>query len=259
MPTSAAGGDAPTLVPDLREWAILLDVDGTILELAPTPLDILVPQSLLRTLRRLKERTAGATALVSGRTLDDLDKVFSPLQLAVIGGHGAELRPSAGVPARRRHADPLDPALKHRLAAVAQAGSGILVEDKGYSLALHYRLVPERENYVRATVAAICAGLPTSTVEILEGTCVVEIKHRGFSKGTAVRELMELAPFVGRRPIFIGDDITDQSAFAVMPDFSGLAISVRRRSKGVDFHFETPEGVRRWLERMVSAHEGAPA
>ncbi len=259
MQASVTGVEAPTLVPDLREWAILLDVDGTILELAPTPLDILVPQSLLHTLRRLIERTAGATALVSGRTLDDLDHVFAPLQLAAIGGHGAELRPSAGAPVRRRHADPLDPALKHELAAVARAGSGILLEDKGYSLALHYRLVPQQERYVRATVAAICAQMPASAVEVLEGTCVVEIKHRGFSKGTAVRELMRGAPFAKRRPIFIGDDITDQSAFAVMPDFNGLAISVRRRSKGVDFHFETPEGVRRWLHRMVTANEGAPA
>ncbi len=102
-------------------------------------------------------------------------------------------------------------------------------------------------------VAAICAQMPASAVEVLEGTCVVEIKHRGFSKGTAVRELMRSAPFAKRRPIFIGDDITDQSAFAVMPHFNGLAISVRRRSKGVDFHFETPEGVRRWLDRMVTA------
>jgi trehalose 6-phosphate phosphatase len=88
---------------------------------------------------------------------------------------------------------------------------------------------------------------------------VVEVKRLGFSKGTAVRELMSYPPFAGRRPIFVGDDTTDQSAFAVMPQYRGLAISVRRRVNGVDFHFDTPDQVRGWLERMVTADEGAPA
>src|SRR5262249_20472548 len=119
MRASVTGVGAPTLVPDLREWAILLDVDGTIIELAPTPLDVRVPPSLLQPLRGLNARSSGATALVSGRTLSDLDLIFAPLQLAAIGGHGAEFRPAAGVPARRSHAEPLDPALKRELEAIA--------------------------------------------------------------------------------------------------------------------------------------------
>src|SRR5262245_64331766 len=101
MQASSTGVAAPMLIPDLREWAILLDVDGTIVDLAPTPADIHVPASLLETLRLLSERTMGATALVSGRTLRDLDQIFAPLRLAVIGGHGAESRLAAGAPARR--------------------------------------------------------------------------------------------------------------------------------------------------------------
>jgi trehalose 6-phosphate phosphatase len=258
MRASVTGVGAPTLVPDLREWAILLDVDGTIIELAPTPLDVRVPPSLLDTLRGLKARSSGATALVSGRTLTDIDLVFAPLQLAAIGGHGAEFRSAAGAPARRNHAEPLDPALKRELEAITAAAPGLLFEDKGYSLALHYRLAPDKGPFVQAAVAAVC-GRASQSLEVLDGTFVVEVKHLGFSKGTAIRELMKHPPFAGRRPIFVGDDITDQSAFAVMPQYHGLAISVRRRVNGVDFHFETPEEVRGWLEQMVMADEGAHA
>jgi trehalose 6-phosphate phosphatase len=258
MPTSIAETSAPTLIPDVDNWAILLDVDGTSIDLAPTPRDIRVPPSLRDNLARLQVGTAGATALVSGRTLNDLDDIFAPLKLAAIGGHGAEMRPWPDTAPRRGHAQPLDPALRMQLAAVAAAGSGILFEDKGYSIALHYRLAPEKGPFVREAVDAICRRA-AQHLELLDGTNVVEVKHLGFSKGTAVRELMALPPFAGRRPIFIGDDTTDQAAFAVMPQFQGIAISVRRRVTGVDFHFETPTEVRAWLERIVPAAEGAPA
>ncbi|MBV8747231.1 MAG: trehalose-phosphatase [Xanthobacteraceae bacterium] len=258
MPTSIAETSAPTLIPDVEDWAILLDVDGTILDLAPTPRDIRVPPSLRETLERIKMRTSGAIALVSGRTLNDLDGIFAPLKLAAIGGHGAELRPGPESAVHRSNAQPLDPALRMELAAIATVGSGILFEDKGYSLALHYRLAPEKGPFVCETVAAI-SRRASQRLELLEGTNVIEVKHLGFSKGTAVRELMAHAPFAGRRPIFIGDDTTDQAAFAVMPQFSGIAISVRRRVTGVDFHFDTPNQVRAWLERIAPADAGATA
>jgi trehalose 6-phosphate phosphatase len=168
------------------------------------------------------------------------------------------MRPWPDTAPRRSHAQPLDPALRMQLAAIATAGSGILFEDKGYSIALHYRLAPEKGAFVREAVAAISRGA-LQRLELLEGTNVVEVKHLGFSKGTAVRELMAQPPFAGRRPIFIGDDTTDQAAFAVMPQFRGIAISVRRRVTGVDFHFDTPSEVRAWLERIVPANEGATA
>jgi trehalose 6-phosphate phosphatase len=259
MQANSTGVAAPTLIPDLREWAVLLDVDGTIVDLAPTPADIHVPASLIETLRHLNEKTKGATALVSGRTLRDLDQIFAPLRLAVVGGHGAELRLAAGAQVLREHVGGVDPALKRALATIAHDSSGILFEDKGYSLALHYRLVPERGRFLRAAVAAICAQVPAQELEVLDGACVIEIKHKGYSKGSAVRELMTHPPFAGRHPIFIGDDTTDRSAFAVIPQFGGLAISVRTRAPGVDFHFETPHEVRAWLDRMVTADEGAAA
>src|ERR1700704_1904041 len=141
---------APTLVPNLQECAILLDVDGTILDLAPTPPEVRVPPSLRHAMARLTERTGGAVALVSGRSLSDLDLLFSPLQLPAIGGHGAEIRPFIGGELDLPRTVPLDTALKRKFALVAEIGPGIIIEDKGYSVCLHYRLAPNLGGLVEA-------------------------------------------------------------------------------------------------------------
>ena len=248
---------APSLIPNLEECAILLDVDGTILDLAPTPREVWVPHSLRATMSRLVERTGGAFALVSGRSLNDLDLLFAPLQFPAVGGHGAEFRPIAGGSPDCDRAIRLDPALKREFAAVAEAGPGILVEDKGYSLALHYRLAPQLEGTVRDRVISIRARHPSAPIEILPGRSVLEIKQVGFSKGTAVRELMTHAPFADRHPIFIGDDVTDELVFEIMSEFDGLAFSVGRQVSGVNGHFEKPEAVRGWLARIAGNAAGA--
>ena len=191
---------APPHLSDLRNRAILLDIDGTILDIAPSPRQVWVPTGLRRILSRLAELTDGALALVSGRSLNDIDLIFSPLQLAAIGGHGVEIRTAA-------HAEPqirlgsLSTALKRQFAAVAELGPGILVEDKGYSLALHYRLAPEQGQALLAAVTDICATVPQGTIEMLPGKMVVEVKPTGVTKATAVCELMSYPPFLGRHPI----------------------------------------------------------
>ena len=240
-----------SLVPDLRKCAILLDIDGTILDLAPSPQQVWVPPGLRRTLARLDDLTGGAMALVSGRSLADIDLIFSPLQLAAIGGHGAELRVAADAEPLLR-AGPLSAALKRKLASVTEIGPGILAENKGYSLAIHYRLAPDKEDEVRAAVEAICAGASPGTVEILPGKLVVEIKPAGINKADAVCELMSFSPFADRNPIFIGDDTTDEAAFAVLPEFDGVPISVGRSVPGVANRFNTPNDVRHWLERIAN-------
>ena len=138
------------------------------------------------------------------------------------------------------HAPPLDKELKKRLAAIAQLSPGILLEDKGYSLALHYRLAPHAEKAIYEAVSLIRADLPNAPIEVLPGKCVCEIKHSGFNKASGVRELMTHEPFKGRRPVFIGDDVTDETVFAIMPDLGGLAFSVGRRAHGVAGHFDEP-------------------
>jgi trehalose 6-phosphate phosphatase len=240
----------PQFSPDLEVTAILLDVDGSILDIAPTPREVFVPHSLRETLTRLSERTKGALAFVSGRRISELDLIFSPLQLPTIGGHGAEMRVAAGdLPAPPR-LPLLDADVKRRFAAIAEAGPGIVLEDKGYSLALHYRLAPDKERIVRQQAEHIRGTLPDAGIELLPGKLVVEVKQSGVSKATAVRELMGYPPFAGRRPIFIGDDVTDLGVFAILPDYKGISISVGRSLPGIDFCFEKPAEVRRWLEQI---------
>jgi trehalose 6-phosphate phosphatase len=245
---------APHLIPDLRKVALLLDIDGTIVDIAPTPTAVRVAPALKGALTRLVDLTGGALALVSGRSLADIDRLFAPLRLAAIGGHGAEFRPAHGEKAEAR--DPLlglEPELRQRLRALA--GGGVVAEDKGFSVALHYRLAPERAALVANAVNAICAESPHAPIEILPGKAVIEVKHAGFSKATGVRELMTHAPFRGRRPIFVGDDTTDETVFAILPELDGIGFAVGRHIAGVAGCFDAPADVRAWLERLAPADE----
>jgi trehalose 6-phosphate phosphatase len=239
------------LVPHLGEVALLLDIDGTLLDLMPTPREVWVPPGLSKTLNGLLERTSGAMALVSGRSLNDIDLIFAPDQFPAVGGHGAEMRLGADNESVATHAPPLDKELKRRLATIAKLSPGILLEDKGYSLALHYRLAPHAEKAIYEAVSLIRADLPNAPIEVLPGKCVCEIKHSGFTKASGVRELMTYEPFKGRKPLFIGDDVTDETVFAIMPDFDGVAFSVGRRVQGVAGHFDTPGDVREFLARLL--------
>jgi trehalose 6-phosphate phosphatase len=240
-----------SLPSDLRRCAILLDIDGTILDIAPTPREVSVPPKLRHTLARLQELTSGALALVSGRPLTDIDLIFAPLELAAVGGHGAELRPVPSAEPQRLAAS-LSEDLRRTLAALTELGNGILVEDKGYSLALHYRLAPEVAPILQAAVVDICDQLPAGTVEVLPGKAVVEVKAARVGKASAVVELMQHAPFRGRHPIFIGDDITDEPVFGVVGQFGGLGFSVGRTVGSADGHFSRPEQVRTWLEQIAA-------
>src|SRR5437879_10774751 len=241
----------------LDQSAILLDIDGTLLDLAPTPREVWVPPGLSKAVNRLLERTSGALALVSGRSLNDIDLIFAPEQFPAVGGHGAEMRLSQDSEAVSTHAPPMDRELKRRLAAIAKLSPGILLEDKGYSLALHYRLAPHAEKAIYEAVSLIRADLPNAPIEVLPGKCVCEIKHSGFTKATGVLELMAHEPFKCRRPIFIGDDVTDEAVFGIMPDLGGLAFSVGRRATGVADHFDEPRDVREWLAHLLDDEAAA--
>jgi trehalose 6-phosphate phosphatase len=236
---------------DLHHIAILLDVDGTLLDIAATPQEVEVPKDLPPALGRVSQRLDGAVALVSGRTIAELDDFFAPLRLPAIGGHGAELRPTRGGAVLANRAVPLDPVFKQQLKDIAERHPGVLIEDKGYSIALHYRKAPKQGVGLIHDVKRAYAAWADKSFELLTGKAVLEIKFSNFNKGTAVRELMSYAPFVGRAPIFVGDDRTDEDAFAVVPEFNGHAMSVGRRIPGVDDHFNSPADVRRWLERLA--------
>jgi trehalose 6-phosphate phosphatase len=237
--------------PNPATIAVLLDVDGTLIEIAPTPQEVRVPASLKHVLGTLRNRMGGALALVSGRPLADIDRLFAPLRVAAVGGHGAENRLTADGEIDRSRVRPFDPELRRRLLAIAAATPGVLAEDKGYSIALHYRLAPDQEQRIRHEINLVCSDLLDLKLEVLPGKSMFEVKPRTFNKGVAVRQLMKHPPFRGRRPIFFGDDVTDESVFKVMPEFDGLAFSVGKRFPGTSGYFATPREVRHWLYGFI--------
>lgn len=247
---------APGMAAGFDELAFLLDVDGTLLDMAPTPREVRVPSELRETLTRLWQRTGGAVAFVSGRLIGELDLIFTPLLLPAVGGHGAELRPvTHGEISQYGGLAPLDPRIKRRFATLAEIGDGVILEDKGYSLAIHYRLAPDKESAVLQAATVLFAELSDFPIELLPGKFMIEIKQKGFDKATGVRELMKFAPFTGRRPVLLGDDVTDESMFTVAPEFDGIAISVGARLAGVSYHVDGPETVRRWLKELSQLRE----
>jgi trehalose 6-phosphate phosphatase len=242
-----------SLLPPLAQCALLLDIDGTLLDLAPAPDEVQVPQSLRQSLQALFEHASGALAFVSGRSICDIDHIFSPLVFPAIGGHGAEMRVSSTSEACALSSRPMNPELKKRFAELAELSGAILIEDKDYSLAIHYRKAPELERAIFSGVAAIRADLPDAAIDVLPGKRVVEIKPSGFSKASGVRELLTHMPFKGRCPVFVGDDVTDDSVFAIMPDLAGLSFSVGRKARGVSGQFDRPRDVRRWLAELAAS------
>ncbi len=240
---------------DLSRSALLLDIDGTLLDIAPSPGEVRVPSVLLVTLERLAEATGGALALVSGRLIADIDGLFAPLKLTAVGAHGAEMR-LAGKRVQRHGKVLFDPKLRQQFADVVARVKGTMLEDKQFSVALHYRNAIDKAEAVQEAVAAVCSGHP-EPLEMLPGKAVIEVKAPDFNKGTAVRELMTYPPFTGRRPIFIGDDVTDQAVFDILPEFDGMGFSVGQRLPGLVGCFPEPSDVRDWLYRL-QAHSRIP-
>jgi trehalose-phosphatase len=240
---------------DAKSIALLLDVDGTLIDIAPSPNEVHVADDLRDSLARLSRLTGGALALVSGRPIVDLDVLFAPFKLPAVGGHGAELRVREVISS----AAPLPQDLRRHLAEAATPGSSIIVEDKGYSLALHYRNGPQHEDRLRQHIAAGRAAFPGEATEVLPGKAVLEVKRPNVNKGDGVRELMRHPPFAGRMPVFIGDDVTDESVFAVLPGLGGKGFSVGRHFAGLAGIFDSPMDVRRALQRLASSRQAQPS
>ena len=235
---------------DLKKIALLLDVDGTIVDIGPSPNEVQVFDTLLRSLGRLHELSGGAVALVSGRRIGDLDRLFFPLKLPSIGGHGAEMRVKDGEVFF--WAKPLPPGLRRRLADAAGIGPGLVVEDKDYSLALHYRKAPQHAEQLRHHIAAARAAFSAEPTELLVGKAMFEVKRPGISKGESIRKLMAHAPFSGRMPVFIGDDVTDELVFEVLPEIGGKGFGVSRYFPGLAGVFKDPAQVRSALDSLAT-------
>lgn len=235
---------------DPAQDAILLDVDGTLLDIAQEPEAVHVPETLRETLAHLMERSCGGVALISGRPIATLDRLFAPLKLPAAGCHGAQLRFLTGKAIRDNIAPPMPKSVKQVFAEIARPIPGVQIEDKTYTLAIHYRGAMAREADVIAAVAARMKNAGPG-YEMLRGKAVVEIKPVGFNKGTALVNLMGHAPFAGRRPVFFGDDVTDEDVFRTLPEFGGVGISVGCRIPGAEYCVESPEDIRRWLRGLA--------
>jgi len=238
------------------DWALFLDVDGTILAIAATPAAVRVPGRAIAAIASAHEGLAGALALVSGRSIADLDRLFAPLRLPAAGVHGAERRTAAGLVHRTQNAAALGPA-RTLLQRWVAAHPGALLEDKHTALALHYRNVPELEPAARVAAAAAVATVGTA-FHIQEGKRVLEVKAHAVGKGKAIEEFMAEQPFAGRRPVFVGDDLTDEHGFEVVNRLGGHSIAVGvTRPTHARWRVADEAQVLDWLESRASVEARA--
>lgn len=236
-------------------WCLFLDVDGTLLELADHPQAVTVDAQLRQLLEKLRARAAGALALISGRRLADLDRLFGHCAFAAAGLHGCERRDAHG----RMHVAPVAveslAAVRAGLETLARRHPGLMLEDKGAGLALHFLKAPQLEQELRTEVASLAAPL-VPDFRVLDGHAVIEVKPAGYTKDSAVTAFMQEKPFAGRVPIFIGDDQTDYDGFAAVRRFDGLAIAVGPRVQS-QWWLPGPAAVRCWLEELAGADSRA--
>ncbi len=236
-----------------RNWCFFLDIDGTLLEFAERPDAVCVDARLKTILSNLRQAAGGAVALISGRTVADIDQMFAPLCFAAAGQHGIERRDSAGrffihaVPAARLH-----DAVGELERLVAQH-AGLVFENKGMTLAVHYRLAPQLGPLV-ADFMRDLRNLLGEQFELLAGKMLLEIKPNGKHKGTAIAEFMHERPFLERIPVFIGDDVTDEFGFALVNSRHGHTVKVGPGRTAAGWRLADANAVRAWLEAYADQY-----
>lgn len=238
---------------DPQGCALFLDVDGTLLDLAPTPQDVIVPEGLIGLLQRLSLGLNGAVAIVTGRLISDIDHLLSPVRLTAAGVHGAEIRtaPDRDI---ERVSSALPDAIITAVRKLALDIPGVMAEPKGAGLALHYRLAPDAEDEILRALGAQLkrhAGM----FDIVRGKKIFEVLPAGLSKGTALASLAALPTFRDRVPIMIGDDIGDEPAFAVAEELKGFGLRVAGEHYGFAADFSGPRAVIGWLEAFAERLE----
>lgn len=248
----------PPLPAPRARWALFLDVDGTLADIMPRPDDVAIPRNTRALLARIAEGTGGAIALVSGRTIGDIDRLFAPLHLAAAGLHGLERRAADG----DLSATPDDPAafgpIRAALAAFVEAHPGTILEDKGAAIALHFRGAPDAEAEAEPLMARLLAQGGKDVV-LQRGKMVREIRAAGANKGGAIRAFMDESPFRDRTPVFVGDDVTDEAGFATINAMNGISIKVGDgRDTVAAFACADVSAIHRWLSDVADALESNP-
>ena len=232
--------------PPRLDWAYFLDVDGTLIDIADTPDAVHVDDALLALIARLQCASGGAVALVSGRALSFLDHRLGALHLPLAGQHGLERRDASGRVWMHAAPPAARSAIKAALAPVLARHPGLLLEDKGLTLALHYRLAPQLAAYAHRLMARLAAAA-NAGLEVQRGRRVAEIKPAGVDKGAAVAAYLAEPPFARRRPVFIGDDLNDEHGFAEVNRLDGISIKVGKGASCARYRLADVAAVRRWL------------
>lgn len=241
----------------VERCAFFLDLDGTLVKFATRPDAISVDAELRELLETLRVHSGGALALVSGRSIATLDSLFAPLKLPAAGLHGFERRNAAGVLSVRPPPDRrmLDDA-RRQMEQWVRRHPRLMLEDKGAALALHYRRVPKLESRVVNAMIAIGARVRGSGLAVQRGHMVVELTPSGVSKASAVAAFMDEAPFMGRRPLFAGDDLTDEPAFEWVNGAGGVSVAVNpARPTAARTRLESVDEVRAWLRALIEGRE----
>jgi trehalose 6-phosphate phosphatase len=239
--------------PPSLSWCLFLDVDGTLIELTDTPSETRADVELRTLLRDVAERLGGAVALISGRKIQTLDELFVPLRLPAAGLHGVERRKADGAMQGAILIDAQLNGARASIKALVEAHPGTLMEDKDRTIAVHFRMAPGFGEVLRQSLIDIAKPLG-SNYHIQSGKMFYEIKPRGFSKATAIEAFMREAPFNGRRPVFIGDDLTDRDGFGVVEASGGISIAVGDQVQG-QFQLADVVAVRAWLRAIAALND----
>jgi trehalose 6-phosphate phosphatase len=238
------------LAGDVGRYALFLDCDGTLLDIAPTPSEVHVPDGLVELLVGLSKRLGGALAVLTGRRLAEIDVLLTPAKLIGAGVHGAEIRTAAGGPITRV-ASALPDMLVEQVVRRCQALPGIIAEPKGPGLAVHYRISPHLKDALEAELRGLLTQYADGLV-LCPGRKLFEIIPAGYSKGTALETFAALPEFVGRRPIMIGDDMGDIPAFAAARKLGGAGLRVAGEHFGdQDVELKNPKRVIAWLTELA--------
>lgn len=230
--------------------AYFFDLDGTLAEIKPFPDQVVVPKVILQCLQQLATHNADALALISGRSMVELDELTRPYRLPLAGVHGAERRDINGKTHIVSLPDSLLKALSAELTAALDALPGCELESKGMAFALHYRQAPEHQHAVLALAQAVVQRHPILALQ--PGKCVVEIKPRGVNKGEAIAAFMQEAPFRGRKPVFVGDDLTDEAGFSVVNQLSGVSVKVGGGETQARWRLPDVAAVHLWISNIAN-------
>ena len=246
------GGTAPPARPRGAAWALFLDFDGTLIDIAMTPDAVVVPRKLCGILSACSEAFDGAVAIVSGRPIAALDALLDPLRLPTAGLHGLELRPMTnGTVAQVAQRSTGLAEMRARFHALARDDARLVIEDKESSLALHYRRAPERESELRELVERAASGHDRH--HVMHGKMVLEVRPAHADKGTAIARFLETAPFAGRKPVFAGDDVTDEDGFEAVNRCGGISVKVGTGKSAAGYRVPDVAVLHDWLAVIASA------